>query len=103
MQLQPMSFRFMFIFVKNSERNKCLRIIFHGFFSELVFYLSNNFAIYDNVFLKFTCSERLLVLVSWWLLNNFAIYDNVFLKFTCSERLLVLVSWWCNKARLNTQ
>ena len=75
MQLQPMSFRFMFIFVKTSERNKCLRIIFHGFFPELVFYLS----------------------------NNFAIYDNVFLKFTCSERLLVLVSWWCNKARLNTQ
>ena len=46
------------------EKNKSLLVFFHGFFSELEFHSPNNFAFYDELFLKYGYSERSLAIIS---------------------------------------
>ena len=72
----PYAIQFHVVLLKD-KKNKRLRLFFKAFPPNLICVFIKNFAIYDNVFVKFTCSEI--------------------------ERLLVLVSWWRNKALLDTQ
>ena len=46
------------------EKNKSLLVFLHGVFSELEFHLPNNFAFYDELFLKYGYSERPLAIIS---------------------------------------
>ena len=46
------------------EKNKSLLVFLHGVFFELKFHLPNNFALYDELFLKYGYSERPLALIS---------------------------------------
>ena len=46
------------------EKNKSLFVFLHGGFSELEFHSPNNFAFYDELFVKYGYSERPLAIVS---------------------------------------
>ena len=46
------------------EKNKSLFVFLHGVFSELEFQSPNNFAFYDELFLKYGYSERSLAIIS---------------------------------------
>ena len=45
-------------------KNKSLLEFTHGFFSELKFHSPNNFAFYDELFLKYGYSEEALAIIS---------------------------------------
>ena len=60
-----MLFCVLFKFLKGGKKNnKSLLVFLHGVFSELEFHSPNNFAFYDELFLKYSYSERLLAIIS---------------------------------------